>query len=241
MRRRPIVRFRPDLERFEAKQLLSASPLTTQAASPKHSSGAPADTSNPDRRRGTAGIGYFGYRVTQKQYLLTPALIEHQVLVQKAAPVPGKTYNILSIAVKNNTYQTFTAKDNFSVRIPGFTGTHRVEDHAFPILTGNEVWKPEQVIVFYIMGNNYYPLSPQVAAGFQLNLGGRSTTLIPGPSAIALRIKYDPATFARTLDWIVCYGQGAQTGHGPALGIPDTSINNIVRAGTNRIDYGGHF
>ncbi len=241
MRRRPIVRFRPDLEGFEEKQLLSASPLTTHVAGPKDSSSAAADTSGHQRRHGTAGIGYLGYRVTQKQYLLTPALISHQVLVQKARPVPGKTYNILDIAVKNNTFQTFTASDNFTVRIPGFTGTKRVQGNAFPILTGNETWKPEQVIVFYIMGNNYYPLSPQVAAGFQFDLGGRSTTLVPGPSAIALRIKYNPATFARTLDWIVSYGQGAQTGHGPAFGIPDTAINSIVRAGTTRIDYGGHF
>lgn len=235
------MRFRPDLERFEERQLLSASPLTTQVASPRDRSSAAAPTSSDQRRHGTAGIGYLGYRVTQKQYLLAPALIEHQVLVQKVQPVPGKTYNILSVVVKNNTYQTFTASDDLTVRIPGFTGTHRVQGNAFPILTGNEVWKPEQVIVFYIMGHQYYPLSPQVAAGFQFDLGGRSTTLVPGPSAIALRIKYNPATFARTLDWLVCYGQGAQTGHGPAYGIPDTEINNIISAGADRIDYGGHF
>ena len=33
MRRRPVTKFRPALEQFENKQLLSASPLTAHAAS----------------------------------------------------------------------------------------------------------------------------------------------------------------------------------------------------------------
>ena len=54
-------------------------------------------------------------------------------------------------------------------------------------------------------------------------------------------VEYDPATFARTLDWIVAYGQGAQQGKGPPVGLPDTAINEIVAAGTRRLDFGGRF
>jgi hypothetical protein len=97
------------------------------------------------------------------------------------------------------------------------------------------------VIVLYILSKKYYPLSPQVAAGFQVNLGGRSSTLVPGPSGIFLRLNYNPATFARTLDWIVAFGQGAQLGKGPKFGLPDTAINEFVSARTRRMDFGGRF
>ena len=50
---------------------------------------------------------------------------------------------MLFVAVKNGTAQTFTASNDFTVRLPGYTGSHRVVDHAFPVLTGNEVWKPK--------------------------------------------------------------------------------------------------
>ena len=99
----------------------------------------------------------------------------------------------------------------------------------------------DQWIVFYALSKKYYPLSPQVAAGFQLDAGGRSSTMVPGPSGIFLRLKYDPATFARTLDWIVAYGPGAEEGAGAALGLPDTAINELVAAKTHRIDFAGHF
>jgi hypothetical protein len=255
MRRRPIPKFRPDLERFEDKRLLSgvASPApvsvatleagpTDTAPQPAGASSAPAGNQPvipPHSGRGTAGIGFLGFRVTQKSYELIPPF--QHVLVQGTKPIPGHVYNILYVALKNGTAQTFNASSGFTVRIPGFTGTHRVADKGFPILTGNQQWKPGQVIVFYIMGHQYYPMSPQVAAGFQFNLGGRSTTLVPGPSAIFLRLKYKPATFDRTLDWIVAFGQGSQLGLGPKYGMPVTTINTFVSAGTHRIDYGGHF
>jgi hypothetical protein len=253
MRRRPIVRFRPDLERFEDKQLLSAGaskpPAARLESGPANMALHPAGTSSApggsqpviphQPGRGTAGVGFLGFRVTQKTYPLVPPF--QQVLVQRTKPIPGQVYNILYVTLKNGTAQTFNASSGFTVRIPGFTGTRRVVDKGFPILTGDQQWKPQQVIVFYIIGKQYYPLSPQVAGGFQFNLGGRSTTLVPGPSAIALRIKYNPATFVKTLDWIVAYGQGAQLGQGPKFGMPDTAINEFVSAGTHRIDYGGHF
>ena len=97
------------------------------------------------------------------------------------------------------------------------------------------MWKPKTWIVFYALSKKYYPLSPQVSAGFQLNTGGRSSTLVPGPSGIFLRLTYDPARFAKQLDWIVAYGQGAQLGAGAAVGLPDTAINVLVAAKTDRL------
>jgi hypothetical protein len=156
-------------------------------------------------------------------------------LVQYAKPVPGRVYNVHYVALKNGTAQTFDASRGFTVRL-----TNQLRTQAFPILTGKEQWKPGQVIVFYVLTKRYYPVS-FVAGGFQFNLGGRSSTLVPGPSSIFLRLTYDPATFARTLDWIVAFGQGAQLGLGPKFGMPDTAINTFVAARTRRIDFGGHF
>ena len=157
-----------------------------------------------DGRRRHAGnrrspTQFLAYRITNPTYRLVHLVPPfQQVLVQKVQPVPGQVYNVLFVAVQNKTAQTFTAANDFRVRLPGFTGTHRVVDNAFPVLTGNQVWKPKTWIVFYALSKKYYPLSPQVAAGFQLNAGGRSSTLVPGPSGIFLRLTYDPATFART-------------------------------------------
>ena len=160
-------------------------------------------------RRSSPPTQFLAFRITNTAdhpVDLTPPF--QQVLVQHTQPVPGQVYNVLFVAVKNGTAQTFTASNGFTVRLPGYTGSRRVVDDAFPVLTGNEVWKPNQWIVFYALSKKYYPLSPQVAAGFQLDAGGRSSTMVPGPSGIFLRLTYDPATFARTLDWIVAYGPG---------------------------------
>ena len=124
---------------------------------------------------------FLAYRITipkDRHVHLVPPF--QQVPVQAVRPVPGQVYNVLFVAVMNGTSQTFTAANGFKVRLPGFTGTHRVVDNAFPVLTGNQVWKPKTWIVFYVLGKQYYPLSPQVAAGFQLDAGGRSLTMIPG-------------------------------------------------------------
>ena len=110
----------------------------------------------------------------------------------------------------------------------------------FPVLTGTQQWKPNQWIVCYVLTKKYYPVSP-VAGGFELILGRGISTLVPGPSGIFLRLKDDPATFARTLDWIVAFGRGAEGGNGPKFGLPDTAIYEIVAASTNRNDFGGYF
>ena len=230
MRQRSTMRFRPGLEQFEEKQLLSAGSLTTHAG-----------PQTKDLRRQPAPVGTFGYlafRVTntpwQTPYNLVPPF--QQVLVQSSQPVPGQVYNVNDVTVKNGTSVTFTASNDFTVRLNNQPRSFR----GFPILTGNEQWKPGQILVFYVLIKKYYPVS-FVAGGFQLDLGGRSSTLVPGPSGIFLRLKYNPATFARTLNWIVAYGQGNEVGKGARYGLPNTSINEFVDARTRRIDFGGHF
>ena len=253
MRRHTTTAFHPDLESFEAKALLSAGAGAVHIAHLEGGSrvlaGRPAETSRVHRaahdvsaRRSSPPTQFLAFRITNTAdhpVDLTPPF--QQVLVQHTQPVPGQVYNVLFVAVKNGTAQTFTASNDFTVRLPGYTGSRRVVDDALPVLTGNEVWKPNQWIVFYALSKKYYPLSPQVAAGFQLDAGGRSSTMVPGPSGIFLRLKYDPATFARTLDWIVAYGPGAEGGAGAKLGLPDTAINELVAAQTHRIDFAGHF
>jgi hypothetical protein len=253
MRRRRTTAFHPALERFEAKQLLSAGTsaagLVPLAGGPGEATVHPAATSGAQRAVGdTSGSHsslpkeFLAYRITNPTYRIVHLVPPFQhVLVQKARPVPGQVYNVLYVVLMNGTGQTFTAANNFQVRLPGFTGTHRVAGNAFPVLTGNQVWKPNTWIVFYALSKKYYPLSPQVSAGFQLNTGGRSSTLVPGPSGIFLRLTYDPAKFPGMLDWIVAYGQGAQLGAGSKLGLPDTAINELVAARTQRFDFAGHF
>jgi hypothetical protein len=239
MRRRRTRLFCPDLERFEEKQLLSGGAAAVRAAEahPAANSGGATADAVPSKP-----TGYIAYRTTQPTFRLVHLVPPfQQVLVQKIQPVPGRVYNILFVAVMNGTAQTFTAANDFRVRLPGFTGTKHVADHGFPVLTGDQVWKPGHWIVFYVLSKKYYPLSPQVAAGFQLDAGGRSSTMVPGPSGIFLRLKYKPATFAKTLNWIVAYGQGAETGNGPPLDLGDTAINLLVSAKTHRMDFAGHF
>lgn len=256
MRPRSIAMFRPRFEEFDRRQLLAAASVAThilplhQAA---HAGTSGAITSAPIEAAKPSGLrdhlypqrpapigtyGYLAFRVTntssQLPYKLVPPF--QQVLVQAVQPVPGQVYNICDVTVRNGTRQTFTASDGFTVRLTNqpksFSG--------FPILTGNQEWKPGQVLVFYVLTKKYYPVS-FVAGGFQFNLGGRSSTAVPGPSGIFLRLKYNPATFARTLDWIVAYGQGNQLGQGAKFGLPNTSINEIVDARTHRQDFAGHF
>jgi hypothetical protein len=231
MRQSPINRFRPSLERLEAKQLLSASPPTTHVLNAAVASN--AASSDSTATSGAASVGFLVYRITNPSpfngYLIPPF---PQVLVQNAQPIPGQVYNVLYVTVRNGTAQTFDSSAGFLVRAPN--------GPSFPILTGSQQWKPGQVFVFYVLTKQYYPFRP-VGGGFQLDLGGRSSTLVPGPSGIFLRLTYDPAKIARQLNQIVAFGQGAQGGRGPKLGLPDTAINEFVSAKTRRRDFAGHF
>ena len=164
---------------------------------------------------------------------LTPPF--NQVLVQNLQPVPGHVYSVLYVAARNGTAQTFTASRGVAVRL-----SNQAPSLTFPVLTGADHWKPNQWIVFYVLTEKYYPVSP-VSGGFELILGGGRSTLVPWPSGIFLRLKYDPATLARTPDWIVAFSPGAEFGKGPKYGLPDTAIYEIVAASTHRNDFGGHF
>jgi hypothetical protein len=179
--------------------------------------------------------GFLVYRITNPNRFnnkLTPPF--SHVLVQDTQPVRGQVYNVLYIAVRNGTAQTFDASAGFAVRFPA-------QKHATPILTGDQLWKPGQEFVFYVLTKKYYPIQNQVTSGFEFNLGNARSVAIPGPSGIFLRVKYDPATFPRTLDWIVAFGPGAQGGKGIKFGLPDTAIYEFVSAKTDRSDFGGYF
>jgi hypothetical protein len=260
-RQRCTVRFRPDVEAFEGKQLLSAGLATAGSRIVNEGSGAAAGsavitsdghhtataapTTHARRSAQSArhkpappgAYGYLGFHPTNTPYQTPYKLIPpfQQVLVQRKQPTPGQVYNVNTVAVKNGTGQTFTAKNGFTVRL-----TNQGRTPGFPVLTGNEQWKPGQVLVFYVLTKKYYPVS-FVGGGFQFDLGGRSSTFVPGPAGIFLRLKYNPATFARTLDWIVAFGQGNELGQGARLGLPNTSIGEIVDARTHRSDYVGNF
>jgi hypothetical protein len=202
MGERRIKRCRPALERLEEKRPLSAGALTV----PLH------------QRPPVTGITMD--RITQPSptsAILIPPF--GHVLVQDHQPIPGQIYNILYLNVLNNTKQTFTASSGLTVRISN------QRPHSFPILTGDEEWKPGERITFYLMTKKYYPLSPQANAGFQFNFVNPRVTAIPGPSGIFLRVKYNPATINGVLDSIVTTGPGAR---GRELGLPDTAIWEII-------------
>jgi hypothetical protein len=252
MRDRPIATFRPGLERFEDRKLLSAAAATSHAegagASGRHAAETSRAVEAAAAGRGTTAAPraalpteFLAYRITNPTPFNVNSLVPpfQQVYVQSQQPVPGQVYNILFVSVRNGTGQTFTASNNFQVRLQGGS-ENPVGQPSFPILTGDQTWKPGQVLVFYVLTKKYYPVA-QVAGGFQLDLGGRSSTLVPGPSGVFLRMTYNPATFANALNQIVAFGQGNQGGQGAHFGLPNTSINEIVSANTDRKDFAGHF
>lgn len=253
---RPASKFQPDLERLEAKRTMSASatpahvahaanavaPATDSvAAAAAHptpaaaggAANAPVSAAAVERK---PNFGYLVYRITNPtpyNNRLTP--IVRNVAVQGIQPVPGQTYNILFVSVRNGTRQTFTATNSqFLVRLPPAL-------RSFPILTGDQVWRPGEIFVFYILSKKYYPLPSQVHSGFQFSLDGARSIGIPGPSGIFQRIKYNPATFDQVLDNVVKYGMGNQGGIGVHFGLPNTSVYEFVNSKTNRNDFSGYF
>jgi|GEM_PF-1103725 len=254
MRHRSTRKIRPRLEVLEQINLLSAAMPTTPFVNLRAASHAAApqadDTQRPlesaaNAARNQAGptgggatalaaraplaprhpqqppFGITMDRITNPtpfNAILTPPF--QHVRVQTNAPVPGQVYNVLFLSVWNGTRQTFTANNGLTVRLSNQTAAH-----AYPILTGDQQWRPGQRIVFYVLTKQYYPLSPQVSAGFQFNFVNPRVTAIPGPSGIFLRLKYNPATFDQVLDQIVTSGPGAK---GHTLGLPDTSIWEII-------------
>jgi hypothetical protein len=231
MSERLILKFHPQFERLEEKRPLSGAAATATAAAKATSDpgvSAEATTKKPD-------YGFLVYRITnpdQYNNSLTPPFT--QVMVQTKQPIPGQTYNVLYVAVRNGTAQTFNASSNFYVRFPG-------DPTKFPILTGTQTWAPGQEFVFYVLSKQYYPLPSEVHSGFEFSLDGARSIGIPGPSGIYLRVKYNPVRFDKTLNWIVAYGPGAQGGTGIKYGLPDTAIYEFVSSKTKRNDFSGYF
>ena len=177
-----------------------------------------------DDTQTTANAGLKLYRITNPDPFnaqLAPPF--RQVLVQSTVSVPGVVYNVLSVSVRNGTARTFDASSGFAVRVTGQT-------LSVPVLRGTEQWKPGQVMVFYLLNKKYYALRPITAAGFEFDFNGSRGVAIPGPSGIFLRVRYRPARFASTLDWIVAHGPGSK---GHLLGLPDTSIWEMTSAETH--------
>jgi hypothetical protein len=262
VRDRRIVKYRPDLEPMEAKQLLNAGPVAPVA--PGHHGNAegqspaavevrnhlnPAQAGRPhqaarhhQRPAGPFGVvpkptkGFLVFRLTNPSIFnnhFNPPL-RQQVMVQSRPPIPGQQYNILFFTLRNGTAQTFDASSGFKVRMSKqHTNT--------PILTGDQTWKPGEVFVFYVLTKKYYPVDNQVSGGFLFNLGGARSLAIPGPSGIFQRITYNPKTFSQMLASIVVNGPGNQGGVGIKTGIANTSITEFVNAKTNRNDFGGYF
>jgi hypothetical protein len=230
MRDRTKARYRPRLEPLEPRR-----PLSAGASGAAHLAPPPAGPGAIRPDAVNTGIGYLVYRVTNPTggpvYKLTPPF-EH-VLVQARQPVPGQYYNILMVVLKNNTKQTFDASSGFYVRLP--------YQQYFPILTGDQKWLPGQNFIFYALTKQYYPLANRVTSGFQFKLAGGWSTAIPGPSGIFLRIKYNPATIDKILDYAATQGPGAQGGSGIPFGLPDTAIYAFVPAKQRRKDFGGYF
>lgn len=218
MRVRPILKYRPGVERFEDKQLPSTGQLMAHSA---HVDAIRAKAANASQAQANSTSAYQLFRITMPtphNAQLNPPF--NQVFVQATPPKTGGVYNVLSISVRNGTGQTLNANSGFQVRITG-------QKREFPVLTGDEVWRPGQVMVFYILSKKYYPLSPVTGGGFEFDMNGTRGVAIPGPSGIFLRIKYNPATFPNTLNWIVAHGPGSK---GHTLGLPDTSIWEITSA-----------
>jgi hypothetical protein len=259
MHRRRAMNYLPRLERLEGKQLLSSNAPTSLAAHAPlishsaHAPGAVADAGQVAMSQGSSDLvlmpqsvsqvpaaqkpnfGFLVYRITNpNRFNRTMQPPFGQVLVQAQQPIPGQVYNVLFVVVRNGTAQTFDSSSGFAVRIPQST-------QSFPILTGNEQWKPGQRIVFYILTKKYYPMPSVVHSGFEFDLGGARSVAIPGPSGIFLRIKYDPAKFPQTLNNVVVFGQGNQGGRGAKFGLPNTAINEFLSSKTRRIDFGGYF
>jgi hypothetical protein len=226
MRARQIARYRPGLEPLEAKQLpsagASAAPLAGRPAWQARRVVPPANVGAIHQPRAPVR-GITISRITNPTPVnarLVPPF--RQVRVQTNPPVPGREYNVLYISMRNSTSRTFTAADQLSVRL-----TVQGPSHAYPILQGDEQWRPGEIFVFYVLTKQDYIslLTPTRSAGFSFNFTNPRTVAIPGPSGFFRRIRYDPETFPRVLDKIV---RRNPEGRGHHLGLPDTSLWQIV-------------
>lgn len=146
-----------------------------------------------------------------------------RVAVQSIKPVPGRHYNVVFVSLYNRTGRTLTAQDGIAVRLTVQQGPV----HFYPILTGDERFRPGQTMVLYFLTKRTYTdlFSPPASAGFTFNFRPPENTAIPGPSGFYHDIVYNPATFDRVLDAIVAFGPGT---NGHLLGIGDTALWELL-------------
>lgn len=234
MPRRSPRRRRPGVESLESRLSLSASPspprlraaeiASLAAISPRLSARAsraitaslPSETVATDQAAGRLRLMRITNPTPVNARLVPPF---QQVLVQSAAPTPGRQYNVLFVSVRNSTGRELTSSDGLMVRLSG-------QKNAVPVLTDGQTWAPGDVRVFYVLTKQYYPVNNVVSGGFEFDLGGNARGVaIPGPSGIFLRVIYVPDRFSRTLDGIVAFGPGSR---GRQLGLPDTSLWEIL-------------
>ena len=106
--------------------------------------------------------------------MLTPPF--GHVLVQTQQPVPGQVYNILYISVRNG--------DRADVRREQTASTVRLPDQtpaSYPILTGDQDWKPGRRIRLLRPDQEVLPAAIQIHSGFEFNLADARSVAIPGP------------------------------------------------------------
>lgn len=205
-------RLRPELEQLEARRPLSGGVARLLAAR-----SLPARA--PHQWAPVTGVTM--ERITNPTPVNTRMVPPFpQVQVQSLTPVPGGSYNVVFITVRNSTTQTFDASSGLAVKVTGQSAAH-----AYPILTGDQQWKPREVFVFYFLTKEYYPLRPRQSAGFEFNFVNPRVVAIPGPSGFFQRIKYNPDTFQNVLDTIILKGPGSRGRH---LGLPDTSLWELI-------------
>ena len=180
MRSRPVVRFRPDLESFETKCLLSAVARVVPAGRLALGSAHPVF---PIFHGVPTPHGVFALE-PDSGVLVAPFV---QVRAEPAAPIPGAVYNVALLTVRNGTAQTFGAASGFSVRVSGSS-----RGASFPL--GTAVWKPGQVLVLYSLTQTRFP------PNFTIGLPGGSTEK---PANLYYNVQYNPNTFPGLLNSLV--------------------------------------
>src|SRR4051794_38405761 len=180
MRGRPTCKLRPEVERFEARCLLSVgSPRSPFATGASRLVRAPRPTTQhfPVKPQPTA------FDLVPDNGALAP--IVEQVQVDSVKLTPG-VYNVAILAVRNGTGHSIEPR-TFSVNVPGSTGPK-----AFP---ANNRWNAGGVILFYAISKG------KIGPNFSFNLGW---TQIDRPTNTYSDIRYiNAASFSTTLNSLI--------------------------------------
>lgn len=197
MHQRPTPKIHPTLERLEEKRLPSTGLLTTPFLNPR-SGFQPADALGslrvvsdcPRNQPGRTRLGTFDL-IPDTGSLVPPFV---QVRANSISPVPGATYNLAFLTIRNGTTRSFNAQSGFAVKVTG-------QQTARPFPSGSQQWKPGEVLVFYILTKDTFPPS------LTFNFAGSKEER---PTNIQFNIQYRPNTFAGELNAIVARSVGAR-------------------------------